>query len=557
MLLSTAACAGTLLGGAGNPVPIRSALAALGEPDPHDVRWRNAVERFYAARHDAPAWSGPEGAERSAGLLRQLRAAGERGLRAQDYLHTLEPALATPGVLPQSPAAARQDVALTIAVAHFVSDLHFGRVSPREVGFDLDVPRRENDLAQALDGLASAAPADIDSLVDSFEPPFEHYRLLEQALARYQHLAASSAALTQLPPLPSKRAHIGLGDRYAGAARLRSLLRALGDLSDGGPASDAGLPAHAAAPDESPADLTGGVLDAALAAALARFQARHGIEPDGVLGAATLRALTTPLPQRVRQIELSLERWRWLPPKLDTPPVFVNIPEFRLFAFYTTRDSEQELLRMDVIVGRAFRRTQTPVFAADMRYVVLNPYWDVPRNIMLRELLPALRKDARWADAHGYELVRGPGDDARPVPVDAASIAELEAGRLRLRQRPGADNALGWVKFMLPNNHDVYLHSTPAQSLFRRARRDFSHGCVRVGDPMALFEYVLRNDPQWTRARAQEVVRSGVTTRIALRAPIRVYIVYATAMAAEDGRVLFFEDLYGNDARLGALLARR
>lgn len=256
----------------------------------------------------------------------------------------------------------------------------------------------------------------------------------------------------------------------------------------------------------------------------------------------------------VRKIELTLERWRWLP-TFHTPPIIVNIPEFRLFAFRTTADRAADILQMDVIVGRTFPRTRTPVFVADMKSVIFRPYWDVPRSIMLREELPKIRAHPAYLAAQHLEIVSGVGDSATPLPPTPASIQALASGTARLRQQPGPDNALGLIKFDLPNQYDVYLHSTPAQQLFLRQRRAFSHGCIRVSDPVALAAYVLRGTPgDWTPERIRAAMNGAQTRRVRLSRPIRVIILYGTVLAKEDGEVLFFDDLYGQDKRLERLL---
>jgi len=274
-------------------------------------------------------------------------------------------------------------------------------------------------------------------------------------------------------------------------------------------------------------------------------------------GAATPTAdeqRSAPFPPRIRQIELTLERWRWLP-VFDTPPIIVNIPQFRLFAFHSTQDRKSQILQMDVIVGRTFPKMQTPVFIADMRYLVFRPYWDVPFSITQREMLPAIRANPDYLAHEHLELVNGPGDDAPAVAPSPAAIASLAAGKLRLRQRPGPDNALGLVKFMLPNAYNVYLHSTPAHQLFLRPRRAFSHGCIRVSDPVSLATFVLRNTPgQWTPQAIESAMQGADNMRVSLDRPIRVLILYGTALATEDGPVVFFDDLYGHDRKLEKLL---
>jgi L,D-transpeptidase YcbB len=263
---------------------------------------------------------------------------------------------------------------------------------------------------------------------------------------------------------------------------------------------------------------------------------------------------TAPFARRIRQIELTLERWRWLP-AFTSPPIIVNIPQFRLFAFNSTQDRRSEILQMDVIVGRTYPDLRTPVFAAQMKFVIFRPYWDVPSSIVQREMLPALRATPDYLRHEHLEIVRGPSDSTAALPPTPENISALAAGALRLRQQPGADNALGLIKFMLPNTHNVYLHSTPVPRLFSQSRRAFSHGCIRVSDPVGLAAYVLRNAPgTWTREAILAAMHGSVTRQVNLATPIPVLILYGTALATEDGAVLFFDDIYGNDRKLEKLL---
>lgn len=378
-------------------------------------------------------------------------------------------------------------------------------------------------LLQPVTGIAAAA------LPGTSPQSMPHYVLLENALPRYRELAARPA-LTQLPALP--RRSLKQGDSWEGLPALRTLLTALGDLSETGAAQPA------AVPDATPV----ATLDATLVEALQRFQERHGLEADGVLGPSTWRALTTPLSQRVRQIERTLARWRELPPNPHSRAIFVNIPRFRLYATSSMTGSEADMLRIDVVVGRTLRDLRTPTFTADMTHVVFRPYWEVPRSIARNEILPAARRDIGHLARNHYELVDGSG---RIVTATPEALEQLAAGKLRLRQKPGPDNALGSVKFMLPNAYNVYLHDTPARTLFTRPQRAFSHGCIRVADPFALARFALQDEEGWTPARIAEAMRGDRTLQVNLAEPIRVYIVYGTAIARADGSVLFLEDIYG------------
>ncbi len=426
------------------------------------------------------------------------------------------------------------DYQLTLAAVRLLTHLHYGRIDPAAAGFEL--PARPADLNVAAAVAALAKASDVASAVAAVEPRFYHYALLKAALLRYRALAAQPA-LTNLPPYGRKAPHPG--DAYVGAPALRKLLLALGDLSPGE------IPAGA--------DSAQPRLDPYLVIAIKRFQQRHGLQQDGALGTLTFAAMSMPMTQRVRQIELTLERWRWLP-ALDTPPIIVNIPQFQLFAFRTTADRVADIEQMPVIVGRSYPRTQTPVFVSALKYVIFRPYWDIPHQITVHEILPQWRAHPDYLARNHYEIVRG---EAVIVDQDrtAGTLAALAAGTFRLRQRPGDDNALGAIKFVFPNAHDVYLHGTPAHQLFAQSRRAFSHGCIRVADPVGLAEYVLRNTSgDWTRQKITAAMQGAESMRVNLDQPIKVMILYGTALATEAGPIDFFDDLYGNDRRLARLL---
>jgi L,D-transpeptidase YcbB len=470
------------------------------------------------------------------GVVEILRAAETFGLRPGDYAVDLVAAAADR--LDAHPTAAdfvTFDLLLTRSALRLIGHLHYGRIDPRAAGFELSESRNDLDVAATVVGLASAA--NVAAAVSAAEPAFYHYALLKGALFHYRALAADPA-LTELPSVGKRTLH--LGDAYAGAPALRKLLTAVGDL-----------------PESAANGADGQLLDTSLSEALKRFQDRHGLTADGSLGSATHAALTTPMARRVRQIELTLERWRWLP-AFETPPIIVNIPEFRLFAFNTTADRAATILQMPVIVGQTYPSKRTPIFIGDLKYVVFRPYWDVPRSITLQEMLPAIHAHPDYLEKNNLEIVAGERDDSPVMMPTAETIAALAAGQVRLRQRPGDDNALGLIKFLFPNAHNVYMHSTPAHQLFLASRRAFSHGCIRVSDPTALAAYVLRNAAApWTDAQIEAAMHDSTSLRVEVRKPIRVMILYGTAMATEAGPVQFFDDIYGHDRKLEELLFLR
>jgi murein L,D-transpeptidase YcbB/YkuD len=474
-------------------------------------------------------------------VLAQLNAAGDHGLRPDNYVGagatSLSQRVEQLGSRPTpDPALLTElDAALNVAALRYANDLHRGRVDPRNTGIALRRPRPPMDEALWLPRLA--ASADVAAEFRALEPVFVHYQLLKDWLVKYRALAQQQPALTMLPPLPARSVSVKAGGLYAGADALRRLLVALGDLPGGQSAPRAD-----------------GVFDAGLSAAVAHFQERHGLAADGALGRRTFDALTTPLSRRVRQIELTLERWRWVP-DFSAPPIIINIPQFRLFAFRSTQDRVADILQMDVIVGQSYDKKRTPVFVAEMQQVVFRPYWDVPPSILHNELMASIRRDSAYLERNEMEIVRGQGDDGKVVAATPENLDALAAGQLRLRQRSGPKNALGPVKFIFPNDFGVYLHGTPAQQLFAQSRRDFSHGCIRLSDPAALAVHVLRNvGGGWPLEKVQAAMQGEPNQRIKLPQSVPVMVLYGTALATEDGRILFFDDIYGHDRRLEKLL---
>jgi murein L,D-transpeptidase YcbB/YkuD len=306
------------------------------------------------------------------------------------------------------------------------------------------------------------------------------------------------------------------------------------------------LPEDAAGPQD-------GVYGGVLVDAVKRFQRRHGMDEDGRLGAGTINQLNVPLADRVRQLQLTMERWRWLPAEFSAPPIIVNIPDFRLRAL---DEENNPALDMRVVVGKAMR-TETPVFSRDMTYVVLRPYWNVPPSILRGEIVPAIQRNRGYIASKNYEVTTFDGKVVTSGSISDEVLAQLKAGKLMVRQKPGPTNALGLVKLIFPNENNVYLHSTPSPSLFSRSRRDFSHGCIRVEKPAELTAWVLRNNPGWTLEKVQQGMQSGKdNVTVTLAKPVPVFIVYGTALAYANGEVHFSDDIYGFDTKLETALAK-
>lgn len=534
-----------------SPAPPKDPLVTRflgGQADPRELfpataesqraRLFDALKAFYEGRGYATAWVEGRRARSSAlELIGALEAAGRHGLDPADY-RSEELAAANAAItaerFPMPGDLIGLDVRLTAAFLLYADHLARGRTEPAGATgpwrFELAPIDRIAVIARALDEHRVAAA------LDELAPGGEPYQGLLALHARYGALV-EAGGWPRVPEGPT----IELGET-ADAERLRTLasrLRAEGDLGD----AEAGA-LEARWQDEVPG------FDTTLSAAVARFQSRHGLSPDGKVGPATLAALNVPAHERRRQIELNLERWRWLAPAAGFPEryVYVNVPEYRLRGY----DGGNAVIDMKVVVGK--EDWQTPIFAEAIRYLVVNPYWNVPDAILAEEVIPAIRKDPGYLAREDMEVVAVRADAPDPSAIDW-SKASPGNFPYRVRQRPGPRNALGQIKFIFPNSFDVYLHDTPARAAFGRERRALSHGCVRVERPLDLARFVLASEPRWTPEAIAEVIAGHQERQVPLSQPLPVYILYSTAFLGADGAANFREDVYGHDRALAAALA--
>ena len=414
-------------------------------------------------------------------------------------------------------AAADADVRLTYAAASYAHDLAYGVVPRDALGKDWVAASDARAAASVGRLVQAAARGDTGKLLHGAAPRHAQYLRLRAALANLRAVAANGGWL----PVPAALHAKKTGDSDPALQALRARLVADGDL-----AAD-----HA----------TGTTLDEPLQEAVRRVQRRYGLVADGVPGKSTLAALAVPATDRVREVELAMERWRWLPRKLGERHVLVNIPTFELMA----RDHGRTEVAMRVVTGKP--NTATPTFSDTMETVVFSPYWHVPPSILANEVRPKLRSDPDYLARQNMELVRN-GETVDPWSVDPDDPA------LAVRQRPGAGNALGQVKFLFPNRFDVYLHDTPADALFARDARAFSHGCVRLEQPQALAEWLLGSQAPWTTDSIAAAMQSGNERHVALAQKVPVHIVYQTAWVDDDGTLRFVPDVYARDEHQLALL---
>ena len=492
--------------------------------------WRRVAE-FYRGRRYQPAWSnGRRARGQAAKLLEAIRRTDEAGLDPRDYdlehlaaLLSLSNRKVARAESLRARTLARFEVLATFSMLRAADHLHQGRI-----------PRAALDPDWVRDSLAGGGPEavlktighDPARLFAELEPRQEGYRRLREVLARYRAIAAAGG-WPQIPAGPP----LSLGARGPRVADLVRRLAVTGDFVAAG------------------ADT---VFDRRLEQAVGGFQARLGIPVSGVLGEATRAALNLPVERRIRQIELNLERWRWLPDTLGRYHVEINIPAYRLTLVRDGRITRA----MRVVVGR--RRSPTPVFSDRITYLEINPTWTLPPSVVVKEIVPALKRNKHYLEEnhmHVISIADAKRDTVEPRKVpwkEAASDSFLYL----VIQEAGPDNPLGQIKLMCPNEYDVYLHDSPLRSRFAVAVRDYSHGCVRVEHATELADSLLGLTPQDT-VRTDSLAARGAWKRVRLRETVPVHFLYWTAWVDETGRLCFRDDLYGLDERLDAALRKQ
>jgi murein L,D-transpeptidase YcbB/YkuD len=495
---------------------------------------------FYRDRDFEPAWFDSGGLRPTVQwLVRYIGQTGKEGLIPSDYhqasIERLLQELSLPPFPPDGSQAARWadlDLILTDAFLLLGSHLSGGRINPETLHTDWLINENSIDMLAFLH--TTETRDQMERAVQALIPMHAGYLGLKAALQQMRELELQGGwPQIQLPDTMKP------GDRSGQVPLIRRRMRISGDLPASGPAQD-------------PEELSD-TYDNALAAAIQRFQKRHGLAPDGVIGRRTREAMNIAATQRIRQIELNLERWRWLPRDLGERYIEVNTADFSLRVL----EKSKAVLTMRVVVGRPARRT--PVFSTTMSYMVLNPYWNVPRTIAVKDILPKLADGVDYLLEQRFKVFAGwqeqaPEIDPRTVPWKDYSEDYFP---LALRQEPGENNALGRIKFIFPNKFAVYLHDTPQRSLFERVQRDFSSGCIRLEKAPALADYLLADDPFWTPERLRQVFDRGQRRVVRIPRPITVHLLYMTAWVDEDGILQFRKDIYGRDRKLSAALSNR
>jgi murein L,D-transpeptidase YcbB/YkuD len=577
------------------------------------LRWPNysdyqaAATTFYDDRNYEIAWLRDlKPTAQATDFIHAFQDAGAKGLNPEDYDASRWPArlsqiaqiAATHDTSDQAQDTVGQfDTAMTICVMRYISDLRVGRVNPQHFNFDINVADKKYDLAEFVSDNAVDAD-DFDGLLRKVEPDSDQYRATEAALVHYLDLARLQAAAAA-PPLPDvPKPGVAPGGSYAATGQLLARLQLEGDAAGAYPyqATSTSQPptqpatigakprlgartlAHAksllhrkpkpgaqpstvqvaqpAAPAFNPPNLPP-TYTAEISEAVKLYQHRHGLPDDGKLTPDTIKSLNVPLTERVIQLQNSLERWRWLPNQYINAPLMVNLPEFILRGYNPQHKLD---FTMKVVVGKVVGDHDTPVFAHMMKYLIFRPYWNVPHDIVEKELMGHIRASGvGYLASHNFEVTDNKGN------VQTGFTAQqIEHGGLQVREKPGPKNSLGLVKFMFPNQYDIYLHSTPEPELFDRSRRDFSHGCIRVQKPEDLAVWVLANSDttapagkSWDAETIHDTMTNGPDNhQVNLKTQLPIVIFYLTAIAAEDGHTHFFEDLYGYDQKLQEVLSK-
>ena len=483
---------------------------------------------FYRGRDYRPVWVASDGPSKAAReLVAAVGQVDRHGLLPQDYHFSclsawLSPPLVHRPAVLEAKELAGMDIVLADAFVNLATHLAAGKVDPRTIYPQWLSPGKKTEVFRWLADIA--APEDVRRVLAQAAPDSVEYRAAKAEARRLREVVAAGG-WPEVAPGETLRA----GDRASRVRQIRARLADEGDFRN----------RQTGAQDDT-------FFDADLARAVAAFQQRQGLSPDGAVGRETLAALNRSAQDRLRCVRVNLERWRWIPRDLGRRHIIVNAAAFELQAFREGR----MVLEMPVIVGEAY--TRTPVFSRDMTYLVVNPYWNVPPGVLARKILPKIKNDPGYLAAHHFELIRGWKEPAELMDPRRVDWSTVHPGNFpgRLRQRPGPWNSLGRIKFIFPNDFSVYLHDTPDRHLFNRPARAFSSGCIRVKKPVDLALFVLETDPSWSPERLDRTLAEGKPTTVTVKDPVTVHLLYWTFWVDPQGRAQYRKDIYDRDGVL-------
>ena len=497
---------------------IRTALADAAKRGFVDKRDRTGVASFYTQTVYAPAWI-VDGklSDRALALIARLKQANADGLDADTYL-TPDVALGT--VTPASPQAlATADVILSQAIVTYAHQAHAGRLDPGAVSENISYQPHLPDPVQVLHNVSLAD--DPAAALASYNPKHPEFWALRDALAAARTAAASGVKPPIIPPGNIMR--LGFSDPRVPLLRER--------LGAPEPTPDPKTPTVPADPKK---------FDVGLETAVKAFQKDNGLNADGGVGPVTLAALNAAADDHIALILANMERWRWMPEDLGAFYVRVNVPNFNLDVY---RDG-QVIWTTRIVVGKPMN--ETPIFSDEIEYAVVNPVWNVPSSIAIKEMLPQIIADP-YVALYGYQVFYNANGRFEPVDPRRIDWRRVDMTRVQIKQPPGEANALGVIKFMFPNDYSVYLHDTPAKSLFSLDDRAQSHGCMRVQDPWGFADVLMTQEKGVTTAQLKRLV-GGPEIQVNLPTHIPVHITYFTAWVDGAGKLQVRNDVYGHDA---------
>lgn len=477
-----------------------------------------AVMDFYRERRYKPLWLNAKGRlKRADDLLHVIVHAEDEGLEPPDYYLEEIRKYMYSNVLSES---IYLDLLLSAALYRYSNHVYSGRINPREVDAEWYIQNKPLDSQSLFADVASKES--IVQLLEGLSPRHPGYQLLKEQLRRFRHLVKQGEWQRFEP---GRVLEPGVQDSQVG--QLRKRLKITGDLVAG------------SLPDMD-------MFDTTLAEAVMRYQIRHGLKVDGHVGPQTRKAMNITLRERIRQIRINMERWRWLPRELGNRYLMVNLTGFELYIM----ENDSRVLDMPVIIGKSYR--STPSFSSLISHMVYNPYWMIPRNLALKDIIPKQIHDPSYFAEKSIKVYSGLGKDAREIDPGTVNWDQLNKKHFPywLRQDPGPKNALGRLKFLFPNPYDVYLHDTPDRHLFEQDVRTLSSGCIRVKDPIRLAAYLLNDASPQMEEKVLANIHLGSNQGVSLSQPVPIYLVYWTAWAGPDGSMNFRDDIYRRDVRL-------
>ncbi|WP_295126698.1 L,D-transpeptidase family protein [uncultured Chitinophaga sp.] len=486
-----------------------------------DTQYADYIRDFYRKRNFHYAWINESGVTEQAGsFLNMMGMDASYGIGAADSaLMMLFDTLTAQGKLRSGDTTLpHADIQLTSRFFSYANKTWGGMTSDKARDLEWYIPRKKMDMSSLLDSVVAAKPGDLAGK----EPVNRQYNLLRRELARLSELEGK----TKWDTIKIDKKSYKKGDSAEAIGAVKARLSALGDLKEN---------------ENSP------LFTVALDSALRSFQTRFGLTVNGEINQSTLNALNVPLSKRIRQILVNMERIRWVPVDPGGNYILVNIPEFRMHVY----ENDQLAWSSNVVVGTP--ANSTVIFSREMKYVVFSPYWNVPPGILGSEVLPGIKRSTSYLARHNMEVAGGSGNVISPSSINWSKYTARNFPYI-IRQKPGGANSLGKVKFLFPNEYNIYLHDTPSKGLFAETKRSFSHGCIRISEPRKLAIYLLRNDSSWTEKRIDAAMNSAKEQYVTLKYKLPVFIGYFTAWVSSSGQLNFRDDVYGHDAKLAGLL---